>query len=455
MRARSWLAWAAVVWTTITSIPSLAANQAERSDTSPESSPATPAGQPLARPASEPASPLLDKAPGTGVRGWLDRLRAAPQKDASPEVVPTNLVYIRVSRRFLEQCMETAIEPETPVDDEILGTHLTGKATTLGSASLVLEPDETQAVFHITFSGTIQSETLGYNGPVVLHNDAVTKFLARKQVILSNDGLRGLPASVTAETTSTTGKIETRLTGLRGRIAQQVARRRSEELRPLADRIAAEHAAERIAAIFDGKVQAAAKQLEATLSGGCLKLPVDAREAPPLVRFRSAADHLEIIVHRPHPTAEALAIAPPSIEGNPEISVRVHRVVVRNVLTGGDLRTSLQGLLAGVLSGSPLKNGTGSEPVGNKSLENGGREVPVPIFQNAAKPSEAQVLTAAAPTPGAFDLRWSPDGDWLLLCYKRAGSRGVTPVDNTPLASTPPEPPIAVEAVANTPTGGP
>lgn len=434
MRARSWLAWAAVVWTSITSNSSLAANQAERSDTANESSPATPTEQPLARPASEPVSPLLGKARATGVRGWLDRLRATPSRGASPEevptptpifslwasppeVVPANLVYIRVSRSFLEQCMETAIEPETAVDDEILGTRLTGKATTLGSASLVLEPDETQAVFHISFSGTIQSETLGYNGPVVLHNDALTKFEARKQVILSGGGLRGLPASVTAETASTTGKIETRLTGMRGRIAKQVARRRASELRPLADKIAAEHAAQRIATIFDEKVQAAAKRLEATLSGGCLKLALDAREAPALVRFRSAADHLEIIVHRPQPAAEALTMAPPSIEGDPEIAVRVHRVVVRNALAGGDLRSSLHGLLAGVLS----------------------------------KPSDPQVLTGAVPTPGAFELRWSPDGNWLLLGYKRRDARGGASVAKTPSANAQAEPPLSVEAVANTP----
>jgi hypothetical protein len=258
----------------------------------------------------------------------------------------------------------------------------------------------------LSLSGTVRATTRGYNGPVVLHNEAVTSFDAAKTVVLSANGVCALPAAGSAQTKSTTTRIETRLTGLRGRIVEQVARRRSEELRSQADAIAAGRASSRINTLFDERVDAGIARLERSLLDGIGPLATSNRQTPHAIRFRSADDHLEVIVHRPQISLVGTASAPPAIEGDPEIAVRAHRSFVRQVLGRGDLAHSLQSLVTGLF------------------LERTG----------------TQVLTAAPPPAGSFNLKWSPCGNWLMLTYKRGKAPHSPPAEKPPL----------VEAVAET-----
>jgi len=289
-------------------------------------------------------------------------------------------VHIRVSRRLLEQNIERAVVREHAIVDNILGTSLRGYAQTVATTTLELQENPNQAVFDVVFAGTVTSQTQGANGPVVLHGSATTPFYATKRLTLNAEGTHMLPTVIQARTTSVTNDIDTRLSGLRGRIAERVAWRRTAEHRSEADAIASEHAAERIRAEFDNEVQLTVARIEKILLDGTRDLPMVFETGRPSIQFSSTAGHLDIVMVRPQATAEEIALAPPAIDGEPVLAVRAHRVVVRQALGTTRLKQMVQTLLTGLRSAPTVKT----------------------------------VKTAAAEAV-AFELKWSPDRNWLVI----------------------------------------
>ncbi len=237
-------------------------------------------------------------------------------------------------------------------------------------------------MFDVVFAGTVNSRTRGENGPVVLHGWAKTPFRATKQLTLTADGMRSTPTVTQALTHSVTTNIDTTLPGLRGRLAERIAWRRSAEMRPEADAIASRHAADRIRAEFDKEVQLTVARMEKVLLEGTRDLHLDVEGAAAVVRFSSTPKHVDIVLHRPHATAAELALAPPAIEGDPTLAVRAHRVVVRQALTTKALDQMVQRLVNGKKSND-----------------------------------KTQTVKTAAPEAFARDIemKWSADRNWLIL----------------------------------------
>lgn len=344
------------------------------------------------RPAT--ADGLLSNGKLTGAGGFLDRLHLTTTQAGSgkpgapnfpllappPDVMPARLVHIRVSRRLLEQNIERAVVRDHAVVDNILGTSLHGYAQTVATTTLNLGDNPNQAVFDIVFAGTVNTQTRGVNGPVVLHGSATTPFYATKRLMLSAEGMRMSPTVTQARTASVTHDIETTLPGLRGRIAERVAWRRSAERRSEADDIASQHAAARIRDEFDKEVQLTVARIEKVLIEGTRDLPTEFAGGRPSIHFSSTAKHLDIVMHRPQATAEEIAVVPPAIDGDPSLAVRAHRVVVRHALSTTRLKQMVQTLLTGLRSDPTVKT-----------------------------------IKTAAPEAVAIELKWSPDRNWLLL----------------------------------------
>jgi hypothetical protein len=341
------------------------------------------------------ADGLLTNGKLPGIGGFLNRLQkpltpagsaaqpaapAFPLLAPPPEIMPARLVHIRVSRRLLEQNIERAVVRDHAIIDNILGTSLQGYAQTVATTTLKLEDNPNQAVFEVVFAGTVNAQTRGVNGPVVLHGSATTPFYAIKRLTLNAEGTHMLPTVIQARTTSVTNVIDTVLPGMRGRIAERVAWRRSAEHRSEADAIASEHAAERIRAEFDSEVQLTVARIEKILLDGTRDLPMMFEDGRPSIRFSSTAGHLDIVMVRPQATAEELALAPPGIVGDPVLAIRAHRVVVRHALGTTRLKQMVQTLLTGLLSEPTVKT-----------------------------------VKTAAPEAVAFELKWSPDRNWLIF----------------------------------------
>jgi len=167
--------------------------------------------------------------------------------------LPAHRVVFRVSEDVLNSLLgNNDIDRQTNVRDVILGTTIYGTARVVGKPGIQLIEKPDQATFHLTFQGTAQSRTTGYNGPAIIYSRTVTTFSATKQVVFEpGQGFRALPAQVTAQTRVFLEGIGSQRGGLIGRIVRRRAGQIAEERRPLTTEIARQKAEQRIAFALD------------------------------------------------------------------------------------------------------------------------------------------------------------------------------------------------------------
>lgn len=309
--------------------------------------------------------------------------RLFPLPAAEPEVVPADLVHVRVSADYLRQRVERAVERQNAFSDEILGTQVQVWATTIGRTGVKLESSDERALLSVTFAGIIGSRTVGTNGTAILHGCGETLFEARSRLVFGAAGVHATPAAAMARTSTTTHDIESTLPGLRGRIVERAARRKSNELRPVADQIAANHAARRIATALNQELKQAAAGIERTLVDNIGKLAAQ-QNGKPSIHFRSTPEYLHLVMRRAGAAEDDLH--PPAVQGNPHISVRVHRLVVGQAISDPQWIDVLQPLMTGLLASK------------------GGQKV----------------LTSRTADPG-FDIQWSADRNWMMIDYRLEG----------------------------------
>lgn len=304
----------------------------------------------------------------------------------TPQTLPANLLYVRISQRFLAQHADTVVERQELVSDRILGSDIRGRAQISGMARFLLEASADSVVINAVFSGTIDSRTSGYKGPVTIERQSHTPVRASRQIVLDGDGIRLSPTTATARTTSKTTGIRTKSGGLRGRITERIAWGRTNKTQEQADAIASQRAAARTRTSFDQEVQKVVATLQQTL-GGLAKLSIAGESQPLAVGFHSTPDYMEIVAGRPHAGPDARDVQPPPVEGDPSIAVRAHRSVVLQLLAAGNLKEMLPVL-----------------PTQQRYFPEGG-------------------------TPGGapYRLVWSPDRNWLTLSTSATASRSPAP----------------------------
>ncbi len=342
---------------------------------------------------SQPRKPVAEartKAAQPSPSGsWLDsfKLPGFGAESNAADASSAYLFYARVSRDLLEQYAGGTVDSQTPVTDNILGTSFFGTAHTRGKTKLVLRPNEKQAVAELVFSANIDSQTTGYNGPIVTHNVAQTQVQTRKIIALGNAGVRLLPATSSAHTSSQTLSLEACLSGLRGRIAQRIAWKTADATRPQVDEIVSQHTADNIERILDSQVNPLASAVQAALQNGVRNLPYDKDKVAPRLRFRSMPEFVDVTMYRSEGTPEERKMAPPAIEGRPQIALRVHRSVVGRALTDPKIREMIQPLFDSLLQNS----------------------------------TEQKTASSTKVSPPVVQLRWSPDSAWLMLDYQGEG----------------------------------
>ena len=330
-----------------------------------------------------PAPPIVKKAIEKvqslrQASGWLDPSQVVDKARR----VPGAVLYVRVSRQFLEDYVERAVHQQKPVNDYILGTQIEGASTTRGKTRLVLLPSFGRLLGKISFEGTVDSQTRGYHGPVVLHQVSSSAFRANKLLSMDESGFRVAPAVVSAPTSLETIGISTCLPRLRGRIATRIAWRRVAGSHAEAESITAEHTAATIARDFDKRINTSIAKVDAVFQE---KVPEFAYDRDPKeMRFRSSPECVEITLVRKGATAEEHQLRPPAVVGNPDVAVRVHRALLSRTIADPELRKNL-----GPMFGKLLKARYAQE--------------------------KKAVLNLGQDPPGG--TKWSLDLEWLSMDY--------------------------------------
>jgi hypothetical protein len=138
-------------------------------------------------------------------------------------------MLIRVQRHVIEPPPQT-IESYDPVDRVVLDTRAVGTSHTKGTMRVMLDEQSTTPTLLICFDGATCSSTVGQNGPAMIRSRTATNFRCMRQVTFTlEEGFQGAPAQVTTGTHLLVDSVTPDRPGLRGRIVQRVAWRRTNE----------------------------------------------------------------------------------------------------------------------------------------------------------------------------------------------------------------------------------
>jgi hypothetical protein len=307
------------------------------------------------------------------------------QPETKARMIPAAVVYMRVSREFLEDYVERKVNRTKPVRDYILGTRVVGESDTHGNTRLELLPTSGKLSAKISFEGTVRARTEGYNGPVVLHQIADSTFRASKNISLDSSGLKVTSAEASAPTHLTTMGIDSSLPRLRGRIATRIAWRRLASSNAEAERITANHTAATIGDDFDASVDRSMAKLQDVFKSKIPELSADGGTMTAEVRFRTNVDSIEMAMVRVDAADAERRLRPPGVHGNPDVAVRVHRAILTHAVADPHVREDLAPFFAKLLNG---RIDRGKSVAASDKLE--------------------QVAESA---------KWSIDPDWLTLDF--------------------------------------
>jgi hypothetical protein len=298
----------------------------------------------------QPAAGAVDSEPPTmtesvveGVTDTVETLQQLPQWVAggqsgegsslvpgSPK--PAALVYLRISRDFLEDYVERSVRRIKPVRDCILGARITGESETRGRTRLALQPASGRLLGTILFDGTVRSRTTGRKGPVILHNVANSMFHAQKRVVMDDGGVRVGPATASVSTDLDLLGVGTTLPRLRGRIARRIGARRAAQSHGRAEAITADHTADDVREDFDQRVTRSMAKVQAALGSKIPELETGGGPVPTDVRFRSSPQYVEVAILRENATPAERKLRPPMPTADSDVAVRVHRSLFTTAL---------------------------------------------------------------------------------------------------------------------------
>jgi hypothetical protein len=235
-------------------------------------------------------------------------------------------LFVAASARLVAAGIEQNVDDTAPVRDLILGTDIYGTGRTLGHVSVKLVPSDESALLDILLVGKTRTRTVGYNGPATIYSNGDVDIRGSKRVLLDATGFKSYPAKGTARTKTTITGI-----GARRKIVRRIASRRVAQQKAEAERIASDHAGVRVR----GRVEdQSGDQLGKSHADYLQKVRyplVRRREFPELLSFRTTQDALFVTAAKANRSQLGAPGDPPSIEGQYDLTVRVHESMVNNM----------------------------------------------------------------------------------------------------------------------------
>ena len=285
--------------------------------------------------AAHAQNPSTDEALKIGrTLGWLSKNR---QADSLVQLVQNRYwqpnIYAAISQRFLSTVVEEPIEQTQPIQDEILGTAITGVATMRGQTSLQLTPNDNVGQLEILLTGAISTRSTGLNRGVTILSTATTSVSGRKTLCLTGETLYGCPAAANCNTSSSIDEI-----CAKRRIVERIAWRKAGQSQGQAETIASQHAAARISQQMDERAAALIAENNSNLEER-LRAPLRRLDLLPRdLRFRTGSDRLEAVTLQVRPGQAAAHEPPPAAGVFCDLLVRAHETSVINLgetLLGG------------------------------------------------------------------------------------------------------------------------
>lgn len=263
---------------------------------------------------------------------WLHRHRQAPELvGALRRRFSHNNLLLEVSEAFVASGIERPIDRTSPVRDVILGSQISGTGRTIGRLTVDFLENRRAAVIEAVLTGTNYSRTTAASGPARVYSRGTTLLRGRKRLTLTPEGIQAESAVATADLTNTITGVGATKGGLIGKIIRRAASKKAYERKSLAERISAQHAEVRLVRQLEDQ----ARDPLGRASRGFLerfRYPLMRRgRFPQSLRFSTTNDRLLVRALEEARTRLAATLAPPELQGQHDLSLRVHESLLNNV----------------------------------------------------------------------------------------------------------------------------
>jgi len=256
-----------------------------------------------------------------------------------PELVSaTRLAYarpnllIKANSRIVGAGINNVVHDVSPLRDNIMGTSISGTTVTNGVVTVGLQKSVGRAYLDLHLTGNIHSQTVGYNGPAVIHASGNTQVDVHKPLWIDADGVTAGNARAWADTNTTFTGIGASSKHFR-KLITKVATKRAYESKAQAEAVAAQHAEDRI----EQRMNAQTADL---ISQGNRDLRVKLRAPlvrwglyPQQIHFSSTPRFLQIESLTADSYQLAATLPPPPVpaaNSAPELFVQMHESLVNN-----------------------------------------------------------------------------------------------------------------------------
>ncbi len=194
--------------------------------------------------AYESSRSAADAAAVSALLDWLVTLNQASwivRSVRQPYEYPN--LYVEVSDNLIAAGMVEAVDDVRPVRDCILGTSIFGNGHTTGLIDVELTPSPMVAQINTVFRGTLNTNTVGYNGPARIYSTGTTSLVTYKPIYIDAERIWSGPATTGARTRTNIHNIQADRLPF---IVERIAWRRAREQKPQAERIAEQHAQDQV-----------------------------------------------------------------------------------------------------------------------------------------------------------------------------------------------------------------
>lgn len=266
-------------------------------------------------------SALLDWLVTLNQASWI--VRAVRQPYGHPNL------YVEVSDGLIAAGMVEAVDDVRPVRDCILGTSIFGNGHTTGLIDVELTPSPMVAQINTVFRGTLNTNTVGYNGPARIYSTGTTSLVTYKPIYIDAERIWSGPATTGARTRTNIHNIRAdRLPFIVERIAWQRAR----EQKPQAERIAAQHAQDQVSQRADEQAVEELEEANRNYQEKFRRPLLDRGLFPSALGFSTSSEMLYAVGLQGRPVELAAATQAPRAMPGADLAIRVHESAVNNAV---------------------------------------------------------------------------------------------------------------------------
>lgn len=264
----------------------------------------------------------------------LEWLQSAGQARQLVEAIRANFVrpnlFARVSSELIAASLVRAVDEIQPVEDCILDVAVFGTGYTKGQATAQLVPNQQRAQVDIVFLGKVDSNTIGYaERGVQVYSTGLTHINTRKPVFIDPERIWTAPTVGNAQTNSSINDIDAPR-----RIIERIAWKRATRQQPLANSIAAEHAAQRAAVRSDEQGDPQIADANQRYQNRFRRRLFERNIYPQQLHFFSTTEALHAVGLEAGPADLGASTAPPPVAQPLDLTVQAHESLVNNMAEG-------------------------------------------------------------------------------------------------------------------------